>query len=51
MGSVSDPLLHSTRFALVDRKGHIRGYYDYADAEMMARLIADVTRLVREDPS
>jgi cytochrome oxidase Cu insertion factor (SCO1/SenC/PrrC family) len=51
MGSTSDPLLHSTRFALVDRQGRIRGYYDYADEGMMTRLRADVTRLIRENAS
>ena len=28
LGSVEDPILHSTKFALVDRVGNIRGYYE-----------------------
>ena len=31
MGDEEDPMMHSTHFALVDRKGMIRGYYDALD--------------------
>ncbi|MEE9270961.1 MAG: SCO family protein [Candidatus Krumholzibacteria bacterium] len=40
---------HSPRFALVDPKGRIRGYYESSDAEDLARLRKDVRRLVRRD--
>lgn len=36
---------HSPRFALVDPKGRIRGYYDSSDEEDVARLRSDVLRL------
>ena len=39
---------HSTRFALVDRKAHLRGYYDGTSEEAIARLITDVKQLLRE---
>lgn len=40
------PITHSTMFALVDRDGRIRGYYDGDDAEAYARLKADLQRLM-----
>ncbi|MCA9773161.1 MAG: SCO family protein [Myxococcales bacterium] len=43
-----DTLFHSQRFILVDGKGRVRGYYDIADADFKARLVADVTALARE---
>ena len=46
-GSAEEPITHSVRFALVDRQGHLRGYYDATDAHAMARLRADVTQLVQ----
>lgn len=39
-------ILHSTKFVLVDRQYHIRGYYDGTDAKDVARLITDVRRLL-----
>jgi cytochrome oxidase Cu insertion factor (SCO1/SenC/PrrC family) len=42
----AESVLHSTRIALVDSQGRIRGYYDGMDAEAMAKLGADVRRLV-----
>jgi protein SCO1/2 len=41
-----EPILHSVRFVLVDRTGQIRGYYDATEAQAMARLRQDVTRLL-----
>lgn len=59
-----DPIIHSTRFVLVDRRGRIRGYYEaITDNEMQdlvgvsgtplpadvkQKLLADIRSLVRE---
>ncbi|MGH9379948.1 MAG: SCO family protein [Thermoanaerobaculia bacterium] len=40
------PILHSTRFVLVDAQGRIRGYYDGLDRSALERLQHDV-RLMR----
>lgn len=37
-GKPVEPILHSTRFVLVDGEGRIRGYYDAFDEESMAKL-------------
>jgi len=41
-------IIHSEKFALVDRQARIRGYYDATDPESLARLGADLRRLDRE---
>ena len=38
----SEPILHSTRFVLVDGQGRIRGYYDGFDEESMKKLVRDL---------
>jgi protein SCO1/2 len=43
-----EPIIHSTRFALVDRQGFVRGYYDGLDPEAAERLVADVRKLLGE---
>ena len=45
------PFLHSSKFVLVDRAGHIRGYYDSTDEDEMRGLVADITRLQAEPVS
>ena len=40
-----EPILHSTRFVLVDGQGKIRGYYEAFDEESMKRLEADLRAL------
>jgi protein SCO1/2 len=45
IGSVDDPLLHSTKFALVDQHGHVRGYYDSTTPEAIDLLLLDVDKL------
>lgn len=40
-----EPILHSTRFVLVDGEGRIRGYYEAFDEEAMKRLEADLGAL------
>lgn len=41
-GSESDPILHSTKFVLVDRQGMIRGYYEALDETGRAALKRDL---------
>ena len=48
LNAVDGQLDHSTRFALVDRRGRIRGYYAFGDDNFPKQLIADVRRLDRE---
>lgn len=50
-GAIDGSLTHSTRFALIDQHGHIRGYYDSSDEEMVRQLVADVGALLRETSS
>lgn len=38
----AEPILHSTRFVLVDGGGRIRGYYDAFDKESMKGLMRDL---------
>jgi len=40
-----EPILHSTRFVLVDSQGRIRGYYDGFDEESMKKLEQDLRAL------
>ena len=42
--------VHSTRMALVDRHGQIRGYYDATETDAITKLVADTTHLLREQP-
>jgi len=42
--------VHSTRIALVDRRGEIRGYYDATEADAITKLLADTNHLLREQP-
>jgi protein SCO1/2 len=46
----SDAFVHDPRFALVDRRGRIRGYYSSLDPEAIARLLPDVKALLAERP-
>ncbi len=46
-GSAEEPITHSVRLVLVDRQGHIRGYYDATDAQAMVKLQQDARRLLR----
>jgi protein SCO1/2 len=45
-GTEAEPITHSSRFVLVDRKGHIRGYYGTEEADALDRLIADAKKLL-----
>ncbi|HEX7009897.1 MAG TPA: SCO family protein [Phycisphaeraceae bacterium] len=42
------PIAHSTKWALVDKQGVIRGYYSGLDERDQTRLIADLRRLLEE---
>jgi len=43
-----EPILHSSRFVLVDGKREIRGYYDGLETASFDRLVADARRLARD---
>lgn len=45
------PLIHSSRFVLVDRQAQIRGYYHGTDRESLERLRQNVRILMREKPN
>jgi cytochrome oxidase Cu insertion factor (SCO1/SenC/PrrC family) len=42
----AEAVMHSTRLALVDGEGNIRGYYDGADEQAMQQLSEDLKRLL-----
>ena len=44
--------VHSTKLALVDRQGAVRGYYDTGESnpEVVQRLLSDLGDLLREQP-
>jgi protein SCO1/2 len=43
-----EPILHSSRFVLVDGGREIRGYYDGLESASFDRLVADARRLARD---
>jgi protein SCO1/2 len=45
-GTTAEPIMHSTRFALVDKDGQVRGYYEGTDADDLKRLSADAKTLL-----
>jgi protein SCO1 len=45
VGTPDDPLMHSTKFILVDEQGQVRGYYDSADLTDLRRLQTDLRSL------
>ena len=48
LNDIDGSLTHSTRFALVDRKMEIRGFYDSFDPDEMKKLVGDIKALSRE---
>ena len=48
LGNLDGTLQHSTRFVLVDRQGHIRGYYETSESSAIPKVIADVYELARQ---
>ena len=45
MGDIIGKMDHSTKFALVDGQGHIRGYYDSFDPASIQKMLGDVEAL------
>ena len=45
-GTPAEPIVHSTRFVLVDQQGRIRGYYGMDDADAMSQLTKDAKGLL-----
>jgi protein SCO1/2 len=45
-GTAREPITHSLRFALIDKHGHLRGYYEATDPEAMQRLRAHAQTLI-----
>jgi protein SCO1/2 len=48
LNSVDGSLTHSSRFALVDRRGHIRGFYITGEDAFMPRLMHDLRQLEKQ---
>ena len=48
IGDYEDIIFHSEKFALVDLRGNIRGYYSGMETEDMSKLKKDIKRLLRE---
>lgn len=48
LAEVGGALEHSSRFALIDRKGRIRGYYDTAATNAIAGLVEDIGKVRKE---
>jgi cytochrome oxidase Cu insertion factor (SCO1/SenC/PrrC family) len=46
--SIDDLFIHSTMFALVDRSGNIRGWYNESDEKMVVKLGQDLLSLFKE---
>lgn len=45
-GTPDEPVNHSTKLVLIDRRGQVRGYYDGTDAESIKKLAREVNHLV-----
>jgi len=48
-GNAKEPILHSSRLLLVDRKGEIRGAFDALDETAMEDLVLQAKRLLDRD--
>ncbi len=44
----TDQIMHSLRFALVDRQGRVRAYYDGTDPGLAKKLLPDMKMLLKE---
>lgn len=44
--STTEPILHSTKFVLVDKNGVVRNYYDSSDRASLKRLVDDAEDLL-----
>lgn len=47
VGDVLGKIEHSTKFVLVDKRGHLRGYYSAFDQDDMSKLLQDAAALDR----
>jgi cytochrome oxidase Cu insertion factor (SCO1/SenC/PrrC family) len=48
LATIDGSLEHGTRFALVDRKSRIRGFYDSTDKEKLTELVRDIQSLLKD---
>lgn len=48
-GDPANPIVHSTRFVLIDAEGHIRGWYDSLTPEDMGNLERDLGTLLESE--
>jgi len=48
IGDIRKPIFHSAKFALVDRQGIVRGYYEGTDHESINKLFKDASFLLKE---
>ncbi|BDC53020.1 cysteine ABC transporter ATP-binding protein [Bryobacterales bacterium F-183] len=48
LGDIAPDFEHSTRFALVDQRGHIRGYYGTTTPTFRIKLLEDIKDLVND---
>jgi protein SCO1/2 len=46
---IQNPIVHSERFALVDKKGQIRAFYNGTEPESKEKLLFDIGDLLREE--
>ena len=49
-GEQTTPIIHSPRFVLIDRNGHMRGYYNGAEDESRTQILSDIETL-KDEPS
>jgi protein SCO1/2 len=47
-GTAAEPIVHSTRLVLVDRRGRVRGFYEAFDEEAFGKLLTDLRAVLRE---
>jgi protein SCO1/2 len=48
VGDVTDKINHSTKFVLVDKRGHLRGYYSTFDQDGLPTMLKDLAALRHE---
>ena len=48
-GDFKNPIVHSERFVLVDKKGNIRGFYNGTEDDSKSKVLADIGDLLREE--
>lgn len=47
IGSIKDPIFHSSKFVLVDKHGIIRGYYEGTEDKEVSKLFKDAAKLLK----